>query len=198
MQFPIKEKENFIFLIVVDILHTKKCKGGDTNYCKKMSARISYDEAISQLVEMFPNHSRETIDRVLRQNKGKMEPSITVLLTLKSERKSHHSSSSRSKPAPARPAPQDPQPIFPRDYLRWPKDVNYIKVSSSESNSLIEPNEVDPYWQRTSGAGATLDGGSGTLKSLSVEDFTASSTHGASAWESFKKKFAPDADYDQL
>ena len=156
-----------------------------------MSSMISYEQAISQLIEMFPNHSRETIDRVLRQNKGKMEPSITVLLTLKSDRKSSSSSSSKPKPKPARPAPQDGQSIFPRDYLRWPKDVNYIKVNTAESNSLIEPNEMISF-------AGTPDNGPGQMRSLSVEDFVASTTHGASAWESFKKKFVPETNYDQL
>ena len=158
-----------------------------------MATRISFDQAINELSEMFPNHSRETIERVLRQNKGRMETSITILLSLKPEHKK--TSSSKPREQPQRPAPQAPEQhhIFPSDYLRWPKNVNYIKVSTAESNSLIEPNDM------LSSFNTTPESGSGKMKTLSVEDFMSSpNEHGLSAWESLKKKFIPESSYDQL
>jgi hypothetical protein len=105
-------------------------------------AQIEWAAAIQNLTEMFPNHPPSLLERVLREHRGVLEPAISALLEIPPPKSSSSSRRPPSRPppqqphrsppaAPAAPAPaRPPQPdhIFPPDFLRWPKDVEWIRV----------------------------------------------------------------------
>jgi hypothetical protein len=105
-------------------------------------AEIEWSAAIQNLAEMFPNHPPSVLERVLREHRGVLEPAISALLhtpppkSSSSSRKpqSHHQSHHSTHPdpgpaaAPAPAHPAQPEHIFPPDFMRWPKDVEWIRV----------------------------------------------------------------------
>lgn len=145
----------------------------------EMSAlHISVSDAINQLQEMFPNHDPQTIRRILREKDNNVQNAINVLLKTKPD----------LGPKPLEDAQS--QHIFPNDFLRWPKDVNYVKVfEDNYSNSLVEDDaQILPIDSKS--VSSDLDG-----KNLALENFKSTNP---SAWENFKKKFKQSRSYDQI
>jgi hypothetical protein len=126
-------------------------------------AEAEWNTAIQGLREMFPNHPPVLIDRVLRQNRGVVESAISALLRIpppkapaSSSRKPppHQSSHKPGAAPPAAPAPaHPPQPehIFPADFMRWPSDVEWVRVRT-DAGGISPLQTEDDIAQGTSGA----------------------------------------------
>lgn len=128
---------------------------------------------IQSLQEMFPNHSRDTIQRVVQETQGNTDAAINKLLNLK-ERSNMPQSSSRNPPLQSTPSQERAQEhIFPEDFLRWPKNVEWICVNSdlsdyalqadddigySNSSDQMEPLPENSNLQRTEMDGGNLSG----------------------------------------
>ena len=100
-------------------------------------------EIVQSLQEMFPNHSRDTIQLVVHETNGNLDAAINRLLNMKNK-------SSSQQPA-SRPPPQNSQPsqehIFPEDFLRWPKNVEWICVNSDLSDYTLQTDDDVTYNQ---------------------------------------------------
>lgn len=149
-----------------------------------MSTKISYSAALSKLQEMFPNHSPATIEKSLRDARGVMEVAVNKLLAIKPDKGKHSAESSVKKPTMS----EKSQHIFPDDYLRWPKNVHYVKVfdETSENTLLDDDDSFLP----------PPNDGDMPEAPLSIGDFK---DHQESAWESLKQQFAQrDNSYKHL
>lgn len=94
---------------------------------------MDYRAAMTTLREMFPKHSERLIDQTLRECGGALESTISRLLRVKPDleaQKGHHHHKSHHSEKPAPPKQATPDHIFPPDFLRWPTDVEWVKVSS--------------------------------------------------------------------
>ncbi|EAX93458.1 CUE domain containing protein [Trichomonas vaginalis G3] len=138
----------------------------------------SYEAAIEQLSEMFPNHQKSTIASTLRSKNGDLQNTINALLKMKPDKGPKVIEDAQS------------QHIFPSDFMRWPKDVQYVKVfTDNNSNSLFDDDsQMIPI--ESSNVPTVAD-----EKTLSVEHFKATNS---STWESFKQKFKQGRSYDQI
>ena len=96
----------------------------------KMS--MDYRTAMATLREMFPKHSEHLIDQTLRECGGALESTISRLLRARPDLDPHkgHQHKSHHSDKPAAPRETTPDHIFPPDFLRWPADVEWVKVSS--------------------------------------------------------------------
>ena len=140
-----------------------------------MSTKISYSAALSKLQEMFPNHAPATIEKSLRDARGVMEVAVNKLLKIKPDKGKRSAESGTKKGA----VNEKTQHIFPEDYLRWPKNVQYVKVFDETSqNTLLDDDESFM---------APTSQGEVQEAPLSVADFK---DHQESAWESLKEQFA--------
>ena len=100
-------------------------------------------EMIQSLQEMFPNHSRETIQLVVQETGGNLDAAINRLLNLKNSSPNPQSSSK----APPLKAQSSQEHIFPEDFLRWPKNVEWICVNSDLSDYTLQTDDDVTYNQ---------------------------------------------------
>ncbi|KAH0787228.1 CUE domain containing protein [Histomonas meleagridis] len=95
--------------------------------------------ALRSLQEMFPNHSPETIRRVLRECRGVVESAVNKLLRIPAPQPSVPTQKSTTNTKPHR--SQDH--IFPDDFLRWPKGIKWEKVQANLDNFTPLQTEAD-------------------------------------------------------
>ena len=101
---------------------------------------------IQSLQEMFPNHSISEIERAVVESNGSTENAINRLLSTPATNYGRQSShrprnapiSQLSQPSPSS---RSNDHIFPDDFLRWPKNVEYVCVSSELVNSPLQTDE---------------------------------------------------------
>lgn len=98
---------------------------------------------VRSLQEMFPNHSVDTITRVVHETSGNTESAINLLLRIPQDKKPNPTR--REPQTVAKPPPQHDRPqqehIFPEDFLRWPKNVEWVCVSSDLNQSPLQSEE---------------------------------------------------------
>ncbi|OHT08139.1 hypothetical protein TRFO_23414 [Tritrichomonas foetus] len=105
---------------------------------------------IHSLQEMFPNHSVGIIERVVQETRGSTEAAINKLLSIPADR-SAPSQGHFSRPAQRQQQPPPPERtsdhIFPEDFLRWPKNVEWVCVSSEISESPLQTDDdvINPH-----------------------------------------------------
>ena len=133
---------------------------------------------MNELKEMFPNHLPDTIERVLSSTRGIIEPTITKLLAIPPDKNPVKPTKTKNSVS------SEPQlaHIFPADFLRWPKEVEYIRVfeEAQSSNSLLsQDNEMIDT--------DSIESPNDPSESLSTEGFYEEGA--TSTWESLKKKF---------
>jgi hypothetical protein len=104
---------------------------------------MDYSTAMTNLREMFPHHPVALIERVLRENRGALNPTASQLLQIPVTGPTPEPPS--RKPAPARaPPPARPPPpdhIFPPDFLRLPADVEWVRVSADTNTSPLQTDD---------------------------------------------------------
>jgi len=116
-----------------------------------------YTRNLRQLKEIFPKHTTTTIDRALRENHNRLEPTITQLLKVPADVKGSPapppkpSAPAASRPTPAREAA--PDHIFPPDFLRLPPDVEWMKVAVESGGPSALQTEDDILGVRRESSG---------------------------------------------
>ena len=121
--------------------------------------------SVRELMEMFPQHSPQLIEQILRSNKGVIDSAITALLETPPDNEG------APLPAPVPPPPaerREPscerraaptlrispgrsiQHIFPPDFLRWPpdakvicEDANGVPIERSNLGGKMELSATD-------------------------------------------------------
>lgn len=108
---------------------------------KNLAMNIS--TAISTLKEMFPKHSNQLINHILRESGGNLEAAISRLLRTPPDeiQQRKHSSPQKSNKPPVQ-KEQPPDHIFPPDFLRWPADVEWVSVCSDSTSMLQTEDDV--------------------------------------------------------
>ena len=105
--------------------------------------------SVRELSEMFPNHSPQTIEAVLRSKRGVIDSAISVLLETPEDAQGQQHA---PPPPPARKhegrkeRPDKPKRrtgsirhIFPPDFLRWPPDAQVI-CEDANGNRIERPS----------------------------------------------------------
>lgn len=147
-----------------------------------MSHTINFQQAVQELHEMFPKHSVAQIERVLRENRMIIDTAVTKLLSLKPE-----TVAPQSRPNPsAQQKVQEPKHIFPKDFLRFPNDVEWVLVSTDTGLTGQSPLQStdDVAFTGTSGLPSNPD----DLPKTPLTDFTG--TKPSSGWSKFKARFS--------
>ena len=83
---------------------------------------------MSALREMFPNHSQETIMAAVRSS-ASIEVAINRLLQVPPDAVPKQTAAAGKEDEHG-----EAEHIIPNDFLRWPKDVKWVKVTDDEIN----------------------------------------------------------------
>lgn len=148
---------------------------------------MDFQRAVDTLKEMFPKRSSKTIEHALRESRGSLEVAISRLLPEEPRpapsRPGVSGSSRRANPAPPPQAPAQDH-IFPPDFLRWPSDVTWVKVSSDAFGA--SPLQGDDDVMLPDGSASQLMHAR-PVESLKMDDFSAEQQQ--SGWSKLKSKF---------
>ena len=145
-----------------------------------------YTAAMGTLKEMFPKHSNKLIDKILRECKGDVENAIARLLQVKPDLESGSSSRQRKDTSKSgSESQQSSKHIFPRDFLRWPKDVEWQRVSSDMFGAL--PLQTDDDVIASGPPMGDLLSGMQPEKTLQTAAFSPGDQQ--SGWAKLKSKF---------
>jgi hypothetical protein len=157
---------------------------------------MDFTAAMASLRETFPQHSPSTIERVLRENRGILDAAASELLTIPATSRPPSrppaGAPAAPVPAPARKPPPARAPaapprappvdhIFPPDFLRFPADIAWVRVTTRANSSPLQTDD-DVLGDR-GGRGAIPDAAMQT-----VENGTADARGQASGWSKLKSK----------
>lgn len=146
-------------------------------------------EMIRSLQEMFPNHSRDTIQLVVQETNGNLDAAINRLLSLKN--RTNPLQQQQSKAAPAK-VQSSQEHIFPEDFLRWPKNVEWICVNSDLSDYTLQTDDDVTYSSSNEQLEPLPDN-----SSLQRSDFD--SNNQLSGWSKLKSRFmSMGSGYNQI
>lgn len=156
--------------------------------------------SVRELCEMFPLHSPQTIERILRSKKGVIDSAISVLLETPADYKD---------PQPAPPPPprnvehkreraERPKHhkhdhmnhIFPADFLRWPPDAQVIcedidgnRIDRPSASGVKRPVPMEPEVKPVVRVEVKLHG---------------SDEKPVKGWKKFKARFKKKGKYEKI
>lgn len=97
------------------------------HYLSSIPKMSQLAQTMSNLRDMFPNHSTQLIERVMRECNMNAEAAISRLLKMKADVKGRKHETDR------RWSNQAPEIIFPPEFLRWPKNIKWDRINIDQS-----------------------------------------------------------------
>jgi len=100
---------------------------------------------VNDLQEMFPNHSRRTIENIVISNRGNAERAASALLSIpedkyQQQQPQQNNFQNHEPPRINNSINEKPKHIFPTDFLRWPITARVIREVINQNPKVQQSN----------------------------------------------------------